>query len=65
MFFVFGENNKSGGAVGKGETVMEAIQNWSSAGPAGECFQEFAEWQPVIVEGEEREVEILVKVKQP
>ena len=45
MFYCVGENHDSSRAVGRGETMEQAIRNWAS-GSGDDVFDEFDRWNP-------------------
>lgn len=58
MFFCFGENSTSGGQLGIGKTVEDAILAWSECKDMKAAIAAYQIHGPKIVEGEERNVTI-------
>ena len=52
MFFCIGENNSKSYSMGEGETIENAISNWStSRGIWGDIIEEFKRYDPIIIHG--------------
>jgi hypothetical protein len=53
MFYVIGENNRSANAFGEGETIEDAINDWSTAGDTAGAMEELRDYNPRIIRGEQ------------
>ena len=58
MFFCIGENQVASRSTGKGQTVAEAIRNWSSACGWSDIVNEFNQYYPTVISGDEIQLEI-------
>ena len=66
MFFCIGENSKAPYSIGEGETIENAIYNWSSlcgnwSSPRdnwGGIIAEFKRYDPTIIQGLELDLEL-------
>lgn len=52
MFYVIGENNCTDIAFGEGETIEDAINDWSTAGNTAGAIAEFNNYSPRVIRGE-------------
>ena len=53
MFYVIGENNRTDNAFGEGETIEDAINDWATAGNTAGAIEEFNEYSPRVIRGEQ------------
>ena len=53
MFYVIGENNHSSFAMGEGETIKDAIINWSSSAGMASSMDEFNDYLPKVINGKQ------------
>ena len=59
MFFCIGENSSEPYSIGEGETIENAISNWStSSGIWGDIIEEFKGYNPTIVQGLKLDIEL-------
>ena len=59
MFLCIGVNNSETYSMGSGETIEEAISNWSTlSGNWGSIIEEFNRYDPVVVQGQKIDVEL-------
>lgn len=59
MFFCIGESKNENCATGAGETVEEAISNWSTSGDNWEdIIEEFRACCPDILQGQKLNIEL-------
>lgn len=70
MFFCIGESSSENYSLGKGETIEEAISNWSTSRNIwGDILDEFNRYDPVIIQGQELNIELecpppIVRIKE-
>lgn len=70
MFFCIGENSSENYSLGKGETIEEAISNWSTSRDIwGDILDEFNRYDPVIIQGQELNIELecpppIIRIKE-
>lgn len=65
MFFCIGENENVNQAVGRGDTVADAIRDWAYNTYWREIEQEFNIYNPTIVDGNPLNVELTVPEPLP
>jgi hypothetical protein len=49
-YICFGENNSNHMSIGRGNTVQQAILDWSSEDTELACFAEFEEYKPEVAD---------------
>ena len=53
MFFCIGENRSKSYSIGEGETIENAVSNWSTSRCIwGDIIQEFKGYNPAIIQGQ-------------
>lgn len=67
MYICFGENENDALAVGRGSTAQEAISVWCRENDILDYMREYQKWKPLIVEGEEKQIdfEVIIKITSP
>lgn len=58
MFFCIGENQSVSCSSGKGQTVADAIKDWAYTVQWNEIADEFNQYDPVVIAGDELVLEI-------
>ena len=67
MYICVGENVNYSRGVGRGKTLQDAISDWCGEKDIFDYMREYQKWKPLIIEGEEKQidVEIIVKITSP
>lgn len=63
MFFCIGENEYTSEAIGKGDTIADAIKDWAYNSHWNEIETEFNHYAPTIVEG--KTIKVNLEVPEP
>jgi hypothetical protein len=58
MFYVIGENGHSSMVTGEGETIEDAINSWSTAANTAGAIEEFNDYNPRVIRGEEIQIKM-------
>lgn len=60
MFYCIGENEVSSFMIGQGETLEQALSDWSSSKDIwNDIMDEFNRFAPTVIEGKELHVELV------
>lgn len=63
MYICIGENENDAVAVGRGSTPQEAISLWCGEIDILDYMREYQKWKPLVVEGEEKQVDFEVIIR--
>ncbi len=63
MFICIGENENIAESIGHGETVAQAIKAWAYNDDWRDIEQEFANYEPTIIEG--KPVNVSITIPEP